>query len=108
MSTTTVDQWLGMVFIYMDRQERGIVGSQTGSQQNEVLPSMAGNYNGPFAQSPLHLFMMGHLYGLQTLSACLSRERVTSLLHAAYLRGPTSMWEKLGLNFNGGDPGDRW
>lgn len=30
------------------------------------------------------------------------------LLHMAHLRGSTSMWEKLGLNFNRGDPGDQW
>lgn len=67
--TTTDDRWLGMLLIYMNGQERGITGSQRGSQWNKVSSSMAEKLRGLVCTTLLGL----HIYGSFTRAVNLVR-----------------------------------
>lgn len=93
--------------MYMNEQERGITGPQRGSQRNEASASMAEKLQGVCLLSSHQL---GTLEGVihEGCKPCARASSGVLIFYRAHLRGSTSMWEKLGLNFNGSCPCGQW
>lgn len=66
-----IDRRLGMVLIYLNGQERGIMGARRGSQRNQTSSSMAEKLQGLVCTLSPSCTLAGHLRGLSTLCACL-------------------------------------